>query len=118
MKALTSAFIIILVVSAFDSCYYDNEEFLYGDEAACTDTVSSYNGRLKGIIDNLCIDCHSPGGDSPTLTDFSSVSSNRDAIICRVVDSPTCGNVMPKNRVIDPCDKQAFELWQQNGFRE
>jgi hypothetical protein len=25
---------------------------------------------------------------------------------------------MPPSGTLAPCDKQAFELWQQNGFRE
>lgn len=119
MKATTTFKTIIVSILLLNSCYYDNEAELYAGGEGCADTTSSYNSRLKGIIDNLCIGCHSPqGGYSPDLTDFTLVSEKREAIICRVVNSPSCGPVMPQSGVIDPCDKQAFELWQQNGFRE
>jgi hypothetical protein len=118
MKAITTAFIIILVVSVFNSCYYDNEEFLYGAGAACTDTISSYTGRLKSIIQNECFDCHNQGSSDGDFSTFQLVHQQRDGIICRVVNSPSCGPVMPQDGSISDCDKNAFLLWQQNGFRE
>jgi hypothetical protein len=119
MRVTIAHTVILTFIFLFSSCYYDNEAELYGEKELCTDTVSGYSARLKGIVDNLCVGCHSSqGGDSPFLTNYSLVYENKDAIICRVVNSPTCGAVMPQSGVIDPCDKQAFELWQQNGFRE
>jgi len=123
MKAITTTFIILFVLG-LNSCYDDNEAELYGGNgngnyANCTDTVSSYTGRLKGIIDAHCTDCHSPAGGYVDFTNYSGVTSKRNEIICRVVDPPVCGgNPMPPSGGLDPCDKQAFELWQQNGFRE
>lgn len=116
MKAIITTFILLFVLG-LHSCYYDNEAELYGGDgtgnyANCTDTVSSYTGRIKSIIDAQCISCHSP------FTTFSGVISKKNQIICRVVDSPGCGNPMPPSGTLAPCDKQAFELWQQNGFRE
>jgi len=120
MKAITTAFIIILVISVFDSCYYDNEEFLYGAGAACTDTISSYSGSLKSIIDSKCVVCHNTPGAQDNFSSFAGVSGRRDAIICRVVDKGTsCGrNVMPPSNDLTECEIQSFKLWQQNGFRE
>ena len=122
MKSITTTFLLIIVISILHSCYYDNEAYLYPEtnqDSTCPDTSSTYNTRLKPIIDNLCTDCNSPaGGNSPDLTSYNLVFANKESIICGVIDSPACGAVMPQGRTISPCDKQAFTLWEQNGFQE
>ena len=120
MKAFSTAFIIILVVSVFNSCYYDNEEFLYGGGAACTDTISSYSGSIKSIIDSKCVACHNDPGAADNFSTYDGVSGRRDAIICRVVDKGNSCNlpVMPPSNDLTECEIQSFKLWQQNGFRE
>jgi hypothetical protein len=120
MKALTTAFIIILVVTLFDSCYYDNEEFLYGAGVACTDTISSYSVKLKSIIDSKCVACHNSPGANDNFSTYAGVNGLRDEIICRVVDKGNSCNkpVMPPSNDLTECEIQSFKLWQQNGFRE
>jgi hypothetical protein len=122
MKSITTAFIFIIAISLLHSCYYDNEAYLYpatNQDLICPDTSTTYNTRLKPIIDNLCTDCHSTaGGESPDLTTYNLVFANKESIICRVIDSPVCGAVMPKGKTISACDKQAFTIWEINGFLE
>lgn len=122
MKSITTAFLLIIVISILHSCYYDNEAYLYPEtnqDSTCPDTSSTYNTRLKSIMDVLCTDCHSPaGGYSPDLTNYNLVFANKESIICRVIDSPVCGAVMPQGKTISACDKQAFTLWEQKGFQE
>jgi hypothetical protein len=120
MKAYTTA-LIILIALGINSCYYDNEAELYGNNANCTDTVSSYNGRLKGIIDSKCVACHNtPGPESDDFRSFAGVNNFKEAIVCRVVEKGSSCNkpAMPPSNDLTECDIEAFKLWQQNGFRE
>ena len=120
MKAIATTFIILFVLG-LNSCYYDNEAELYGVNVSCTDTISSYNARLKGIIDSKCVACHNtPGPGSDDFSSFEGVNNFRDAIVCRVVEKGTSCNkpVMPPSNDLTDCDIEAFKLWQQNGFRE
>jgi hypothetical protein len=46
--------ICLVIISGLSSCYYDNEDYLYSTGGACTDTVYTYNGRIKAIMDQNC----------------------------------------------------------------
>ncbi len=119
MKSTTLAATACIAILFFQSCYYDNEAYLYGNEIACTDTTSSYTTRLAPIINNNCVSCHGPG-ESPNFSTFTDVSTWKEEIVCRVVEGNSCsqGAAMPPSASLNVCDKEAFTLWQQNGFKE
>ncbi len=110
------AVIIVIVLSALQGCYYDNEAYLY-KSAACTDTISSYAGRLKSVIEVNCLGCHGAGSSKGDYSTFDLVNADRDNVVCRAFDGNTCGNSMPPSGAMNNCDKEAFNLWRLNGFR-
>lgn len=117
-------FIFSLIIGAltfgtFQSCYYDNEAYLYPDAPSCTDTTSTYNTHVKAILDNQCVGCHGPG-ENPDLSTYTGVITYKESVVCRVVDMNNCtsGGVMPPSGGMNVCDVAAFALWQQNGYQE
>lgn len=114
------ALITILVIFygitvALQSCYYDNEAYLY-KSGACIDTISTYSGRLKTIIESNCLSCHGAGSSKGDYSTFELVNADRDNVVCRAADGNSCGNSMPPDGM-NSCDRQAFGLWRLNGFR-
>jgi hypothetical protein len=62
MRILVTSFIVSLLVFALNSCYYDKEEYLYGNSSApCTDTAGtiSYAQKVVPILQQYCYSCHS-----------------------------------------------------------
>lgn len=118
-KALTTFLLLLTIMVAFHSCYYDNEAYLYGTQVSCTDTTSSYTSRLAPILNNSCVSCHGPG-EFPDLSSFTDVNALKEEIVCRVVEGNSCstGAQMPPSAGMNVCDVEAFTLWQQNGYRE
>jgi mono/diheme cytochrome c family protein len=52
---------LVLVLSGiifFSSCYYDNEEYLYG-KAPCDLTLVTYSTTVANILATSCYSCHS-----------------------------------------------------------
>jgi len=73
----------------------------------------TYTNHTKKIIDNHCVSCHSSFGQSPPLTNFSEVSSQKSRIQARAIDNnPTPmppGNPLPQNL------KDTLQLWINQG---
>jgi cytochrome c5 len=117
MKLLLYAFLLaVFIVWAIQGCYYDNEAYLY-KTAACTDTISSYSGRLKNVIEVNCLSCHGAGSSKGDYSTFDLVNADRDNVVCRAADGTSCGNSMPPSGSMNNCDREAFNLWRLNGFR-
>jgi hypothetical protein len=117
MKVITTALFFAIVVLSQQSCYYDNEAYLYSGGTTCTDTTFTYTNRLAPIINNNCVSCHGPG-ESPDLSTFTDVNTWKEEITCRVVEGVTCslGAKMPPSGNLSTCDVEAFTRWQQNGY--
>ena len=117
MKAIATTFIILFVLG-LNSCYYDNEAELYSN---CPDTLSTYSAKISPLISNNCFGstCHNQTNSIRVdLTNFSNVFSNKEEILCRVVEGETCsqGNRMPPSGNLSSCDRESFSRWQQNGY--
>ncbi len=59
------------ILFGFGSCKKDQ---------VSTDCVSNttihFSTQIKPIIDNNCISCHGPGGNTPSLTDHASIATH------------------------------------------
>ena len=117
MSKNTTTYLTLLVILLLQSCYYDNEAYLYGGGTVCTDTTSSYTVRLAPILNNNCVSCHG-AGESPDLSTFTDVNTWKEEIVCRIVEGETCslGAPMPPSGGLSTCDKEAFTRWEQNGY--
>lgn len=118
-KFLFSLGIIGTILTA--SCYYDVESELYGTKA-CDNTVVSYNGRIKAILDAQCTSCH--GGSTPSASiavDTYLTAKNADAdgkLNCTISQSSGC-NPMPKGgSKLSQCDIDACAQWAAAGYPE
>jgi len=126
MKKIIFLFIVAftgLVISSLHSCYYDNEVYLY-NSGNCTDTVYTYTGRVKAIVDQNCAtsSCHS--GPSPEagipLDTYTAVKNNAENgdFFCSIKWNSGCSQ-MPKNsNKLDNCSIAALDEWKNKGYPE
>jgi hypothetical protein len=127
MKIKSAFYIsILLVLTSFvflNSCYYDNEEYLY-NSSNCNDTVYSYNGRVKAIMEQRCAisGCHT--GASPdggiSLDNYADVKNNAEngEFFCSINWNSGCSQ-MPKNSSkLDACTIFALQQWKAKGYPE
>ena len=99
----------IIVGFSLSSCYYDNEEYLYGIPE-CADSVS-FKNDVQPIISSSCASsaCHGADQD-PLLTDYSSISAKADRIQFR-----TGNGTMPPSGPLSADDIQTIKCWVEQG---
>ncbi|MBL0314618.1 MAG: hypothetical protein IPP69_02140 [Flavobacteriales bacterium] len=114
---------VFILISSLNSCYYDNEAYLYSS-VNCTDTTYTYTGRIKAIVDQNCAtaDCHA--GTNPSsnigLETYDQVFDNMEngEFLCTIYQNSGC-NPMPKNASkLDACALDAFTKWKERGYPE
>jgi hypothetical protein len=114
---------IFTIVASLNSCYYDNEDYLYSS-VNCTDTTYTYTGRIKAIVDQNCAttDCHA--GTNPAnnigLETYDQVLDNMEngQFLCTIYQNSGC-DPMPKNASkLDACTLDAFAKWKERGYPE
>ncbi len=110
-----SLVLMLTVVSllGLSSCYYDNEEELYGSD--CDTTAVSYANDIWPIINGNCqTGCHGPGGSGNGIfTDHASVLAKvtNGSMLARVVEQQN----MPPNGELTACQVEKFRAWILNG---
>ncbi len=57
IAAIVTTFFILS--GFFSSCYYDNQEELYGSEEPCDTTLVTYTDDILPILTSQCYNCHS-----------------------------------------------------------
>ena len=104
-KILAGAFISVF----FTSCYYDNEEYLYGLKE-CSETIS-FKTDVSPLILNSCstTGCHADV-QTPILTDYSSISAHSDRILFR-----TSNGTMPVAGPLTADEIQTIRCWVEQG---
>lgn len=104
---------VICTLLGLSSCYYDNEEELYGSD--CDTTAVSYANDIWPIINGNCqTGCHGPGGSGNGIfTDHASVLAkvNNGSMLARVVEQQN----MPPNGQLTSCQVEKFRAWILNG---
>lgn len=60
MRFIVFFSLLLLNAMAFNSCYYDKEDLLYGTkDAPCTDTsAASYSQKIIPMFQQFCYSCH------------------------------------------------------------
>ncbi len=116
--------VTFLLVSSLYSCYYDREDYLYSTTTTCTDTVYSYIGRIKTIVDQNCATSGCHAGASPEagigLENYADVKNSVEngQFLCSITWSSGCSQ-MPKNSSkLDNCTITAVEQWKAKGYPE
>lgn len=100
----------ILLLSIFlTSCLTNVEEPIEDIvEDQCDDV--SFSQRVKPIIDNNCVSCHSAGGNFPNLTTFEGVSNHAATVKSEVV-----ARTMPIGFSLSDSDIDAISCWVDGG---
>ncbi len=112
--------IFIFMLGAISGCYYDVETVLYGTPK-CDNTIFSYNGRIKSIMESNCTGCHS--GSNPSagipLTNFVEVKNadNSGFWLCSIEQLSQC-SAMPKGGKLSDCEIEACRKWVEAGYPE
>ncbi|MBL7729334.1 MAG: hypothetical protein JNM68_16690 [Dinghuibacter sp.] len=108
--------LIFLLVTfiALGSCYYDNEETLYGGGVDCSQVVAKFGTDVSPIIQSKCAysGCHDAGAaGGVSLTNYNQVFQNAARIRSSVVVSKT----MPKSGSITPVEIAKIKCWLDAG---
>ncbi|MFM7310086.1 MAG: hypothetical protein ACKOZY_05725 [Flavobacteriales bacterium] len=112
------------IMAVLDGCYYDVESELYGTGASCTDTIATYNGSVKKIVNQYCATASCHAGVSPSanigLDTYSlcKTSASQGEFYCSINWNSGCSQ-MPKNASkLSDCQINTLNRWKTNGFPE
>ncbi|MBC7641393.1 MAG: hypothetical protein H7174_03505 [Flavobacterium sp.] len=80
--------------------------------------IATYNGNVKPIMTNNCINCHANGNQYPNLDTFVEVkeATKNGQVICRI--NGNCGDVMPQSGKMPQQTIDLIELWKTQGYLE
>lgn len=120
MKKLFYSFALVaLVLSA--SCYYDVEAELYGTPS-CDNSVVSFNGRIKAILDTHCNICHSGASPSANISlDTYTNAKNEDIngkLNCTIAQGTGCSPMPKGGAKLSQCDIDACAQWAAASYPE
>lgn len=124
MKALKVSLFFVALITLFVSCYYDNEEYLYGGNTNCDTTDFTFATRVYPIIENNCLSgCHSQssGSGGIVLEGYVNVvnSAASGDLMCTILQNGGGCSPMPKNSPkLSDCDINAVQTWIDNGSPE
>ncbi|MDZ4822639.1 MAG: hypothetical protein SH856_04205 [Flavobacteriales bacterium] len=104
-----------------DSCYFDNEEYLYGLNV-CDTTDFTFSSRINPIIESSCFPCHTEAtaNGNVVLEGHANVFDNTGdgTLLCTINHNEGC-EPMPKNRPkLSDCDINAITKWIENGRQD
>lgn len=105
---------IFLIVTCF-SCYFDNEEELYGP-VSCDVSNVTYSNDVVAIINSSCATtgCHVAGGSGPgDFTNYNELKAKVDnnTFQTRVLIDKT----MPPSAPLSDCELSILQTWVDNG---
>ena len=116
---IKSIMILLTLTFLIQSCYYDNEEELYPQPAACDTTNVSYSNDVWPIISSNCTSCHSGGAPQGNVS-----LENYDDIVIAANNGSLLGAIkhedgwspMPKGGgMLNDCDISKIEIWVNDG---
>ena len=112
-------FIGIITLVLLNSCYYDNVEDLYPQEAFCDTSNITFSGKILPILEANCISCHSgaaPSGNVNLETYDDIVVAVNNGSLMGVIRHESNWSPMPKNGLkLDNCSINKLEIWVADG---
>ena len=108
--------LIVATALSVPSCYYDNEEDLYGG-VTCDTVAVSYTSDIVPILSNSCYGCH----DASSYTISGSQFDNYNLIKTLVSDGKLvnrtndASNPMPPTELMDDCNRNLIKAWVAAG---
>lgn len=107
--------ITCLVTAFVCGCYYDNKEELYNTLIPDTTAVVSFAKDIAPIINSNCATsgCHAANGQTPALTNYAEIFSQKNRIKARAVDGiPT---PMPTGGLMNTSNRNKIATWINRG---
>lgn len=108
---------LALFVSCFMvfSCTYNKEEqpepFVDDKQQAPSITYTNYT---KQVIDDNCVNCHSSsGGQTPFLSTYSQVNTQKSRIVARAINN--IPSTMPTSGPLPQTVKDTLQMWVDQG---
>ena len=112
-------FLLLVLASSLlsvQSCYYDNEQDLYGGVDGCDTTAVKYSAQVTNLLENNCYACHSVASDvagSPFDTYETLLPlAQSGKLVERINDA---ANPMPPTGLMPDCDRLKIEAWVNAG---
>lgn len=108
-------------LSLLSSCFYDNEEDLYGTSNFCDTTNVSYSNEVATILDNNCLTCHSTAaanalGAGIVLDSYDGVLPFASGgTLYDVINATDVTRVMPPSGKMADCNIEQIKAWIDAG---
>lgn len=108
-------FFIFTLISCEIHTYEDISE-----EATVEDTLITYNQHIQPVVNQKCIQCHSPGNQAEhqPFETYEQVSSRIEDILFRIQLPDGDPNQMPLEGDLSSAQIQLFILWDEQGLLE
>ena len=124
LKMNRLSILMVLVVSIFQSCYYDNKDDLYQhvQQVECAVDAATYSGEVLPILITHCDRCHNndraDGGVN--LAGYANAKRHADNGSLYGTTAHLSGYpVMPTSGIrIPPCEIATLKKWIDNGALE
>lgn len=102
------------------SCYYDNEEDLYGQLVPCDTSIVTYSVQVVSILSQNCYKCHGGNaidGSGIKLQDFQVLKKYAvNGTLLAVLKHQPGSKQMPKNAAkLSNCNIAVIETWINRG---
>ncbi len=109
-----SVLTLMLGVTLFNSCYYDNEEYLYSSTPC--DNTFTFTSRIAPLVAQQCASgCHEGANPSAglSLTTYDEIKAIVDnGGFAGSLDGSNGYSIMPKGTTgLSSCDKTAVNAW-------
>jgi hypothetical protein len=116
----TKSLIVFLFFAAtivLNSCYYDNEEELYGTQQQCDTTNVTYSGFVAPLMTASCNGCHSGAGAAAGIaTDsYTNVIANLERIQGAINHSQEYSPMPQNGSKLGNCELSKFAAWINAG---
>lgn len=114
---MKSFFLVVIAVSAIQSCYYDKEELLYpGSNAAvdCATVNAKFGADVLPLITSKCATpgCHDATASGGVIfQNYAQINGVKDRINARAVVEKT----MPAAAPLQPSEANIIKCWIESG---
>ncbi|MCB2201135.1 cytochrome c [bacterium] len=123
MEHLTTKFIkasiAIAVIVLMPSCYYDVEDELYPQTAACDTLNVTFTNNILPIINSNCTSCHSGAAPSGNirLEDYNTISeaANNGSLLGVIRHEPGWSPMPKGGGQLNDCNIAQIEAWVNDG---
>ena len=112
---------LLLGSALLNSCYYDNEEYLYpkfGQQSTCDTLSVTYNLNIAPIFASNCNGCHSSAAPSGNIiTDnYKSLSTNIAKVTLSINHLPGAKPMPQNGGQLSTCDLAKVKRWRNLGM--